>query len=334
MDSDADLEALCNLLDDDDEEENVRPAEAPVVASSSRPGNNEGGPEPSKTPASSQLSETDALKQQMAEMQKQMALLQQKLQNAESSSSSPQVHKGQLKESNFLTQDGVSASGAPRSPPRPKNPFEEIKVSDRVTQKFVDGNKFGPSLPKRSLDRKLEGEEKKELLAKLKAKDKERKEKMDYGLGASAALVAQDLRDSSDEEAERDPTSQKYNDYGLQIKRQLKQQQQEQQQHHRQGRQQPEQSKASFSNINGSHMNLSNRAANKPIQNLLHESHSKLRIANPLVDQTALNLSMVGRKMIPMQRLKTAILNKETEGMYGGVFTTSFWSLPTSQLFR
>ena len=330
MDSDADLEALCDLLDDDDEEENVRPVEAPVVASSSNPRTTEGGPEPSKTPASSQLSETDALKQQMAEMQKQMALLQQKLQNAESSS--PQAHKGHLKESNFLTQDGASVSGAPRSPPRPKNPFEEIKVSDRVTQKFVDGNKFGPSLPKRSLDRRLEGEEKKELLAKLKAKDKERKEKMDYGLGASAALVAQDLRDSSDEEAERDPTSQKYNEYGLQIKRQLKQQQD--QQHHRQAKQQPEQPKASFSNINGAHMNLSNRAANKPIQNLLHESHSKLRIANPLVDQTALNLSMVGRKMIPMQRLKSAILNNETEGMYFGVFTTSFWSLPTSQLFR
>ena len=152
MDSDADLEAMCDLLDDDDEEENVRPVEAPVVASSSNPRTTEGGPEPSKTPASSQLSETDALKQQMAEMQKQMALLQQKLQNAESSS--PQAHKGHLKESNFLTQDGASVSGAPRSPPRPKNPFEEIKVSDRVTQKFVDGNKFGPSLPKRSLDRR------------------------------------------------------------------------------------------------------------------------------------------------------------------------------------
>ena len=63
-------------------------------------------------------------------------------------------------------------------------------------------------------------------------------------------------------------------------------------------------------------MNLSNKSANQPIKNLLHESHSKLRIANPMLDQQALNLSMVGRKMVPVHRLKNAIINKETEGKF------------------
>ena len=63
-------------------------------------------------------------------------------------------------------------------------------------------------------------------------------------------------------------------------------------------------------------MNLSHKSANQPIKNLLHESHSKLRIANPMLDQQALNLSMVGRKMVPVHRLKNAIINKETEGKF------------------
>ena len=52
-------------------------------------------------------------------------------------------------------------------------------------------------------------------------------------------MVAQDLRDSSDEEAERDPNNQKYNEYGLQIKRQLKQEQQQRRVAHQEKRQPP-----------------------------------------------------------------------------------------------
>ena len=35
-----------------------------------------------------------------------------------------------------------------------------------------------------------------------------------------------------------------------------------------------------------------------------------------MLDQQALNLSMVGRKMVPVHRLKNAIINKETEGKF------------------
>ena len=113
-------------------------------------------------------------------------------------------------------------------------------VSNRTTKTYTDGNHYGPGLPKRSGDRKLEGSEKKELLANLRAKDQERQERKDYGIGVGgASVVAQDLRDSSDEEAERDPNNQKYNEYGLQIKRQLKQEQQQRRVAHQEKRQPP-----------------------------------------------------------------------------------------------
>ena len=331
--TEADLNTLCELLDEDDEEPSE--AEAP--------------------------SEADALRKQMLEMQEQMKMMQEKLEKAEKKSlnasntsmpspstaeesfersnrhsltegaaekvaklpskpkspcrdietdrahvePSQKCNRNQktLTDSDFLVNDGASEK-APKSPPKPNNPFKEVKTSGRTARMYVDPNKHGPGLPKKSAERRITGEEKRRLMASIKTKDVERKEQL--------AMVAKDLEDSSDEEAERNPMEQKYNAYGLQIRRQMKQQ-------------------PSFENIRGSHLNLSNQSANKPIKNLMLETHSKLRIVNPLVDQTAFNLSLVGRKMIPIHRLKNAITFKETEGNWATVGAIFYKSTQTSK---
>ena len=43
------------------------------------------------------------------------------------------------------------------------------------------------------------------------------------------------------------------------------------------------------------------------------EKNSKIRISNPEINQVSFDLSLIGRKFIPVQRLKTAISMKETD---------------------
>lgn len=47
---------------------------------------------------------------------------------------------------------------------------------------------------------------------------------------------------------------------------------------------------------------------------MIIEKHSKLRIANPVISQMSLDLSLMGRKMISMHRIRTAIMMRETDG--------------------
>ena len=46
---------------------------------------------------------------------------------------------------------------------------------------------------------------------------------------------------------------------------------------------------------------------------MIVEKHSKLRISNPVITQMSLDLSLMGRKMIQLHRIKTAIMMKETD---------------------
>lgn len=46
------------------------------------------------------------------------------------------------------------------------------------------------------------------------------------------------------------------------------------------------------------------------------EKHSRIRISNPEIDQVTLDLSLVGRKFIPINRLKSSVSKKDLEGMY------------------
>ena len=69
-----------------------------------------------------------------------------------------------------------------------------------------------------------------------------------------------------------------------------------------------------FKELHGSSVNLTNKAANKKLpSNMIVEKHSRIRIANPTITQVGLDLSLMGRKMISMNRIRTAVIMKETD---------------------
>jgi hypothetical protein len=70
-----------------------------------------------------------------------------------------------------------------------------------------------------------------------------------------------------------------------------------------------------FNSVQGSSLNLSQSSTNQLLpKGMLVEKHSRIRIANPEITQVSFDLSLVGRKFIPVQRLKSAISMKETDG--------------------
>ena len=46
---------------------------------------------------------------------------------------------------------------------------------------------------------------------------------------------------------------------------------------------------------------------------MIVEKHSRIRIANPTITQVGLDLSLMGRKMISMNRIRAAVIMKETD---------------------
>ena len=69
-----------------------------------------------------------------------------------------------------------------------------------------------------------------------------------------------------------------------------------------------------FKELHGSSINLTNKAANKKLpSNMIVEKHSRIRIANPTMTQVGLDLRLMGRKMISMNRIRTAVIMKETD---------------------
>ena len=70
-----------------------------------------------------------------------------------------------------------------------------------------------------------------------------------------------------------------------------------------------------FDTLKGSTMNLSRASSNIRLpSDVITEKHSRIRISKPMVSQTQLDLGLVGRKMVPLHRIKTAITMRETEG--------------------
>ena len=69
-----------------------------------------------------------------------------------------------------------------------------------------------------------------------------------------------------------------------------------------------------FNAIQGSSLNLTQSSSNQLLpKNLMVEKNSRIRISNPEISQVSFDLSLIGRKFIPVQRLKTAITLKETD---------------------
>ena len=71
--------------------------------------------------------------------------------------------------------------------------------------------------------------------------------------------------------------------------------------------------KLGWNAIQGSEVNLSNPSSVKKLpDNMMIEKHTKIRIANPTITQVQLDLSLLGRKLIPLSKLRQAIVLKET----------------------
>ena len=283
----------------------------------------------------------------MLEMQKQMLIMKQQLEEKNSASSSncnglkssnksPSIkdnHKtsAALSEVDIFSQSGTSSNQFPKSPVK-TNPFAEgvdRKVQFPSAKIFYDTPNFGPALSKK-YTRSLEGNEREQLLKELSKKDREEKE--NKGLSA-VQIASRDLECSSDEDVDEEGnriTHSKYSNYGVEIKRQLSRKAHQplnSEQHLLSRKQSTDKLSATsliksnpvtvngFNQLKGSTMNLSKNSANVRLPlDVITEKHSRIRISKPLISQTQLDLSLVGRKMIPLYRIKTAITMRETEG--------------------
>ena len=289
----------------------------------------------------------EALQAQMLEMQKQMLIMKQQLEEKNSAPfancNGPELaNKSQslkdnpktsasLSEVDLFSQSGTSSNEFPKSPVK-TNPFAEgvdRKVQFPSAKIFYDTPNFGPALSKK-YTRSLEGNEKDQLLKELSKKDREEKE--NKGLSA-VQIASRDLECSSDEDVDEEGnriTHSKYSSYGVEIKRQLSRKAHQplnSEQNLLSRKQSTDKLSATsliksshdtvngFNQLRGSTMNLSKNSANVRLPlDVITEKHSRIRISKPLISQTQLDLSLVGRKMIPLYRIKTAITMKETEG--------------------
>ena len=114
-----------------------------------------------------------------------------------------------------------------------------------------------------------------------------------------------------------DPTMEKYNSYGKEIRRIAKASTSTNNSvpppppngNFSSNQNSAAQKPLGFNQLQGSVMNLTNQSANRKLpSNMIIEKHSKIRIANPVISQMSLDLSLMGRKMISMHRIKTAIM--------------------------
>jgi hypothetical protein len=96
-------------------------------------------------------------------------------------------------------------------PPVKTNPFAESSDRQRKQAKtFLKTPNYGPGLSEKTT-RVLRGEEKEKLLERIGSSTPQH-DKM-------VAILRDDLADSSDEEAQRNPMEERYNSYGKEIKR-------------------------------------------------------------------------------------------------------------------
>uniref|UniRef100_A0A0K2VC38 Protein MCM10 homolog n=1 Tax=Lepeophtheirus salmonis TaxID=72036 RepID=A0A0K2VC38_LEPSM len=176
------------------------------------------------------------------------------------------------------------------SPDKPSAGSPFIDKPNKPIKLFQKTQDFGPALPERKT-RIITGDEKKELMNRITVAD--------------SKVVRNDLDMSSDEEDEN-PMKANYNECGKQIKKQLDD---------KQISSFLGNSQVGFNKIQGSSINLSNSSKNKKLpSNLLVEKNSKIRINNPIITQTQLDLNLINRSFISIYRLKNAISRNEMEG--------------------
>lgn len=70
-----------------------------------------------------------------------------------------------------------------------------------------------------------------------------------------------------------------------------------------------------FNQIQGSSLNLSQSAKNKPLpKDLVVEKQSKLRISNPTMNQSALDVQFLGKTFVPIYKMKEMAGRSDLKG--------------------
>ena len=246
----------------------------------------------SQKPGSTYVNE---MEEKLKKMQEEMLKMQKQLEDAKKPKKLEEIDV-------FKASCSRSATNAPRSPVK-TNPFAEQDRPRKSAQYHPETPQFGPKLSQKTT-RVLTGEDKLKFQANMKKLQEDKKRR---------AMLRNDLTYSSDEDAE-DPTAEKYNSFGKEIKRISRVSSANASTSSSFPAAQAEQKPMGFNNLQGSSINLSNQSANKKLpSNMIIEKHSRIRIANPTITQVGLDLSLMGRKMINMNRLRNAIIMKETD---------------------
>ncbi|XP_059085709.1 protein MCM10 homolog [Tigriopus californicus] len=309
----ANLDLLCDMLEaelsDDENEPEEEPSATPL--STTRPIVEESRssapdkvvaklPEEIAEPIASMPNpDVASLEAQMKAMKEQMERMQKLLdaKSAVETSESTSKTLPTVREINlFQPSSGALKAAGPRSPVK-TNPFEDSDKPRRSAQLYQNTPRFGPALPNKT-SRVLQGEEKAKILARLDTSDRTKLE---------AVMVRGDLQDSSDDEAERNPMEQKYNEYGKSIKKRLSKQTDQAQ---------PKTAPLfGFNQVQGSSLNLSQSSKNKPLpKDLVVEKQSKLRISNPTISQSALDVQFLGKTFVPIYKMKEMTGRSDLKG--------------------
>lgn len=309
--SEANLDALCDLLGESDDSFdeaifNIVENEVAKIdeTDSTKENETQHREEPQTSAAGNESSYVTEMERKLQQMQEEMRKMQEQLEAAKSNSTPPATStQRKLEDVDLFGQPSTNSSGAGnvralRSPVK-TNPFQHLDKPRQQAKFHPETPQFGPKVSQKTT-RVLSTEEKLKLQQEMKQREKERRMK---------SLIAGDLADSSDDEKE-DPTVETYNDFGKAIKRIAKTQSQtEQAPFSEAGTSKP----VGFNALQGSEINLSCQSANRKLpKNMIIEKHTKIRIANPTITQISLDLSLMGRKMIPMNRIRNAIIMGET----------------------
>eukprot|EP00095_Tigriopus_kingsejongensis_P008645 maker-scaffold426_size175065-snap-gene-0.37 protein:Tk08645 transcript:maker-scaffold426_size175065-snap-gene-0.37-mRNA-1 annotation:"hypothetical protein DAPPUDRAFT_300822" len=250
-----------------------------------------------------------ALQAQMKAMQEQMVKMQELLNAKKSMDQTP------------VQEIDMFAAGSSRAPaaqsPVKTNPFAECDKPRKAMKLYQKTPKFGPAVQAKT-SRVLQGEEKVSILERLGLSDREK---------LQATMVRDDLADSSDEEAERNPMESKYTDYGLDIKKRLARQSSSSHEVPT-----PANQPLGFNKVQGATLNLTHSSKNKVLpQAMIVEKNSRLRISNPQMSQSALDVQFLGKTFIPIYRMKDGAVKNEMKGEWSTVGVIFYKKIQTSK---
>jgi len=305
---DCDLDALLDVLDDEELEENDETVEHASAVTNQGTEDKEGENENDD--------EDQELQRQLAEMERKMKEMKDKLNKSKEKKKAEApvaVKENSSQNKNMVEVDLFSSPGTNASnerklkSPVKTQPLKECEREFRRTKYEPTETQWCPSFLRKDTTRLITGAEAEKLKADLQIKDRKKMEE----------VARQDLMDSSDEEKDEEGNS-LLNDYGRDIKLSLGHKQ-------RVSRVQPQDTDnitpSSSNNKSATRMpamkgsqQQTSLAKKEPKAHFIVERNSGIRISRPKISQVQIQSAMNGRRMVHMSRIAEARASKETDG--------------------